>query len=192
MEWNAHPAGKTTPQIRGAPAIASLASLFIAAYIIRALGAFPRPSWLDSPAAFTSHLTPLIDHLYTARPTAVNLGAATQRLSASLTASVAAETDAQAVAEAVIKEARAINDEDLGRNKDMSKWGGEWLLETVKKAGGADEKLNVLTVCNTGSLATSVRTISIRLWVPLRVYRSFLGLRHSAWLDYLSARNRQT
>ncbi|KII92738.1 hypothetical protein PLICRDRAFT_172791 [Plicaturopsis crispa FD-325 SS-3] len=142
-------------KIRGAPAIASLASLFIAAYIIRALGASPRPPWLDSPAAFTSHLTPLIDHLYTARPTAVNLGAATQRLTASLSASVAAETDAQAVAEAVIKEARAINDEDLGRNKDMSKWGGEWLLDTVKKAGGAEEKLNVLTVCNTGSLATS-------------------------------------
>ncbi len=38
----------------------------------------------------------------------------------------------------------------------MSKWGGEWLVERVKGDGGSGAELNVMTVCNTGSLATSV------------------------------------
>jgi len=38
----------------------------------------------------------------------------------------------------------------------MSKWAGDWLLERVHKQGlDASRGLNVLTVCNTGSLATS-------------------------------------
>lgn len=57
------------------------------------------------------------------------------------------------VAEEVVKEGRLIADEDVGRNKEMAREGAEWL---VKEVGGADGiKLNVLTVCNTGSLATS-------------------------------------
>jgi methylthioribose-1-phosphate isomerase len=34
--------------------------------------------------------------------------------------------------------------------------GGDWLIEQVKQNGGTAKELNVLTVCNTGSLATSV------------------------------------
>ena len=42
----------------------------------------------------------------------------------------------------------------------MAKWGGDWLVEVVKGGGGSGDGLNVLTVCNTGSLATSVRDVS--------------------------------
>ena len=62
-----------------------------------------------------------------------------------------------AIAQDLIADGKLVADEDVGRNKEMSKWGGEWLAETVKKAGGLGTGLNVLTVCNTGSLATSVR-----------------------------------
>lgn len=51
---------------------------------------------------------------------------------------------------------KKIDAEDVGRNKLMSKWGGEWLVERVKNQGGSGTDLNVMTVCNTGSLATSV------------------------------------
>lgn len=59
------------------------------------------------------------------------------------------EKDARATAQALIAEARAVADEDVGRNKEMAKHGGDWLLSQVKDSG---ESLNVLTVCNTGSL----------------------------------------
>lgn len=61
----------------------------------------------------------------------------------------------------MIKEGKLVADEDVGRNKEMSRWGAEWLerewseeiRDGVRRGEGG---LNVLTVCNTGSLATSV------------------------------------
>ena len=94
--------------------------------------------------------------VYTARPTAVNLGAATRRLSKTLAASIEAGKDVRAAAQDLIAEAKEIDAEDVGRNRRMSRWGAEWLVERVKNAGGSGENLNVMTVCNTGSLATSV------------------------------------
>jgi len=57
----------------------------------------------------------------------------------------------------VIEDGKQIAAEDVGRNKAMAKWGGDWLVEQVKGRGGSGEGLNVLMVCNTGSLATSAR-----------------------------------
>jgi methylthioribose-1-phosphate isomerase len=60
------------------------------------------------------------------------------------------------IAQDIVEEANAVADEDVGRNKQMSKWAGDWLVEQVRKQGlDASPGLNVLTVCNTGSLATS-------------------------------------
>ena len=56
----------------------------------------------------------------------------------------------------MIKTGRAVHEIDLGQNKAMGKWGGDWIVEAVKKNGGSGEGLNLLTVCNTGGLATSV------------------------------------
>lgn len=100
---------------------------------------------------------PILDFLYTARPTAVNLGAATRRLTKKLQGSIDAGQDALAIAQDLVAEGHKIADEDVGRNKEMSKFGGEWLIDQIKANGGSGEKLNILTVCNTGSLATSVR-----------------------------------
>ena len=87
----------------------------------------------------------------------MNLGAATRRLSRKLQEEIDAGKEPRAVAQELVAEAKEIDAEDVGRNKLMSKWGGEWLVERVKNAGGSGENLNVMTVCNTGSLATSVR-----------------------------------
>lgn len=50
---------------------------------------------------------------------------------------------------------KAVHGEDLARCMEMGRIGAEWLW---KKRGGKDGKtgLKVITVCNTGSLATSV------------------------------------
>ena len=148
-------------QIRGAPAIASLAALSVSQHLARALRAHnPPPEFLSSPESLAAHVTPILDFLFTARPTAVNLGAATRRLSRTLRSSVSEGKDARAIAEDVIEDGRWVAAEDVGRNKAMAKWGGDWLADEVKRKGGSGDGLNVLTVCNTGSLATSVRMLS--------------------------------
>ncbi|EPQ57292.1 eukaryotic translation initiation factor 2B [Gloeophyllum trabeum ATCC 11539] len=150
----AHDAIKSM-KIRGAPAIASLAALSLASHLSRALKSSPPPDFLASPESLRAHVEPMLAFLYTARPTAVNLGAATRRLTKTLHASIAEGKNVRAVAEDLIAEGRKVADEDVGRNKQMSKNGGEWLIEQVKARGGTGEGLNILTVCNTGSLATS-------------------------------------
>ncbi|PIL36168.1 hypothetical protein GSI_01828 [Ganoderma sinense ZZ0214-1] len=147
--------GIKSMKIRGAPAIASLASLAVADYLARALATSPSPDWLETTDAFKQHLEAILAHLFTARPTAVNLGAATRRLSNKLQTLIDAGKNADTIARELISEAKNIDAEDVGRNKLMSKWGGEWLVERVKTQGGSDTDLNVMTVCNTGSLATS-------------------------------------
>jgi len=142
-------------KIRGAPAIASLAALAISSHLTKALDQPAPPTFLASPEALKEYVEPKLQYLYTARPTAVNLGAATRRLTKVLTNSVAEGKDTRAIAQDLIAEGKAIDGEDVDRNKRMSKWGGEWLSEQDKKRGGTGEHLNVMTVCNTGSLATS-------------------------------------
>lgn len=144
-------------QIRGAPAIASLAALTIASHLSRALLAQPAPDWLSSPDVLAAYVTPKFDYLYTARPTAVNLGAAMRRLRNTLQTSQEKGKDAREIAQDLVHEGREIDAEDVARNRRMSKWGGDWLLDQVKAKDKGAEGLNVMTVCNTGSLATSVR-----------------------------------
>ncbi|RDB25295.1 Methylthioribose-1-phosphate isomerase [Hypsizygus marmoreus] len=149
----AHDAIKTM-KIRGAPAIASLAALSLSFHISNALAATPSPEFLTSPESLKTYVEPILSFLYTARPTAVNLGAATRRLSKKLQTSFVAGTDVRTIAQQLADEGKLIADEDVGRNEEMSKWGGDWLLKRVGDEGSASG-LNVLTVCNTGSLATS-------------------------------------
>jgi methylthioribose-1-phosphate isomerase len=112
---------------------------------------------------------PQLSYLYSSRPTAVNLGAATRRLQNTLQANLDAGRSAEEIANALIKEGRAVADEDFGRNREMSKHGAEWLVERVKAAGGEPSGLNVMTVCNTGSLATSVSKLMYTLYLPKSV-----------------------
>ena len=115
------------------------------------------PDYLLSLDSLKTHIDRILSFLYTARPTAVNLGVATRRLTKTLNDGIAALKDPRTVAQDLVEEAKAVADEDVGRNKQMSKWAGDWLLERVLKQGlDASRGLNVLTVCNTGSLATSV------------------------------------
>ena len=59
----------------------------------------------------------------------VNLGAATRRLSRTLQPSLTEGKDARAIAEDLIEDGKQIASEDVGRNKAMAKWGGDWLVE---------------------------------------------------------------
>ncbi|KAL5523878.1 MRI1 [Sanghuangporus baumii] len=151
---DAHDAIKTM-KIRGAPAIASLASLAFASSLSRALKTSPSPSFLSSPESLRAHVQPQLHFLFTARPTAVNLGAAIRRLRRVLDEGVREGRDARTIAESLAREGHAVADEDIGRNREMSKHGAEWLVDLTKGRGEDASAVNLLTVCNTGSLATS-------------------------------------
>ena len=78
----------------------------------------------------------MLDYLFTSRPTAVNLGAAIKRLRARLDTLVKdGWEDTRAITEEIIKEARLVADEDVDRNRLMSKHGAEWLLADIAKNG---------------------------------------------------------
>jgi hypothetical protein len=89
---------------------------------------------------------PLLDFLYTARPTAVNLGAATRRLTKTIQASIDAGKDAEAIAKDLIAEGKQIADEDVGRNKEMAKWGGESGWSNKSKGVGALGKVSMFSL----------------------------------------------
>jgi len=82
-------------------------------------------------------LEPVLAQLRAARPTAVNLMWALDRMKQRIAAS--------ADAEALLREAQAIQDEDLAANRRMGELGASLI------AAGS----GVLTHCNTGSLATA-------------------------------------
>jgi len=128
----------------------------VASYISALLAQDPRPDSLASPLELSNHLKPLLDHLFLARPTAVNLGFALNKIKKVLEVGVDSNSPVEQIAQEVIKTGRAVHEIDLGQNKAMGKWGGEWIVEAVKKSGGSGEGLNLMTVCNTGGLATSV------------------------------------
>ena len=128
----------------------------MASYISVSLAQDPRPDFLASPLELSNHLKPLLDHLFLARPTAVNLGAALDKIRKVLDAGVDSNSPVEQIAQGVIRTGRAVHEIDLGQNRAMGKWGGEWIAEAIKKSGGSGEGLNLMTVCNTGGLATSV------------------------------------
>jgi Initiation factor 2 subunit family len=127
----------------------------------------------------------VLDHLYSSRPTAVNLGAAIRRLSRILDdpASSEDETYTRELAKALIKEGRLIADEDVGRNHEMSRHGADWVFRQANMQDGG--KVNVLTVCNTGSLATSVCIRSHELSISM-VPNGILFCRRDMELHWVS------
>lgn len=127
--------------VRGAPAI-GIAAAYGAALAAREAGG----DW--------ARLSPALDRLGAARPTAVNLEWALQHMRA-----LAERTSTGEWFQTMLAEAHALHEADVEANRRMGQLGGA-LIE-----GGA-----VLTHCNTGSLATGG-------------YGTALGVIRSAWGD---------
>ena len=130
--------------VRGAPAIAISAVLSLAvecearAAEWGALG----------PAEAVAALTEKLEYLKTSRPTAVNLFNECDSLIASLAALGAA--DGAAVLAAYIELAEKLMAKDIADNMAIGTHGAAAVLKDTGKP-----KVNMLTVCNTGSLATA-------------------------------------
>lgn len=130
-------------RVRGAPAIAIVASLGLAVELHN--GGIQATSKDEAVA----HIDEALDYLKESRPTAVDLTNAINQLKARIRTC----DDKDAVVQAFIEESEKIFEKDLQSNLAIGDHGADWLRS---RAGAAtDKKISVLTHCNTGSLATS-------------------------------------
>ncbi|HZP84993.1 MAG TPA: S-methyl-5-thioribose-1-phosphate isomerase, partial [Chthonomonadaceae bacterium] len=122
-----------TMVVRGAPAIGCSAALGMA------LGA--RGIIAENREAFLRRVSGIAETFRVARPTAVNLGWAIDRI-----LDVAQNTEGNPVdlKDAILSEAIKMLDEDIESNRRMGKYGAALLSDNA----------NVLTHCNAGALAT--------------------------------------
>jgi len=127
----------TDMAIRGAPAIGNAAALGLALGARRA-----------APATLVADFEAMATHMAKARPTAVNLGWAVARMRRAFAAQIELGAAPAAIADALEAEADAIVAEDLAQNEAIGRHGQALVPD---KAG----TINILTHCNTGSLATA-------------------------------------
>ncbi|KAI0842752.1 methylthioribose-1-phosphate isomerase [Hypoxylon sp. FL0890] len=140
-------------RVRGAPAIA----------IVAALGhgvELHKGSCTASTAEETiSYIDSRLDYLKQSRPTAVDLTNAVSHLkhvirSVDVSGRENNTAGRDAIIDAYITAAEEIFRKDTETNLLMGEHGSKWLLENAPTKS-ADNKVSVLTHCNTGSLATS-------------------------------------
>ena len=111
-----------------------------------------RTDAFEDAAGFAKFVGDKLAYLVTARPTAVNMAEAANRLTAQVTA-LAGESGAtvDSVQAELIKLTEAFLEKDIADNRAIGKYGADAIL--AGKPEGA--KVSVLTHCNTGSLATA-------------------------------------
>ncbi|XP_077978701.1 methylthioribose-1-phosphate isomerase-like [Glandiceps talaboti] len=130
-------------KVRGAPAIAIVGVLSLAVEL--------KPKQFDSKEELKKIIHEKLEYLKTARPTAVNMTEAANRLSKliHLICDDPSST-ADSVKERYIQEAVAMLAKDVADNKSMGHYGAQDILQRCSQ-----EKVRLLTHCNTGSLATA-------------------------------------
>ncbi|GAB0136489.1 S-methyl-5-thioribose-1-phosphate isomerase [Epichloe bromicola] len=133
-----------TMRVRGAPAIAIVASLGLAVEL------FNGPVAGNTAQEVIHHIDEALDYLKQSRPTAVDLTNAINQLKTRIRS---VGDGKEAIIEAFIAEAEKIFERDLETNLAIGDHGAEWLKAQV--GATSENTVSVVTHCNTGSLATS-------------------------------------
>lgn len=142
-------------QVRGAPAIAIVGTLSILTELNLFLkGKFTGQTFYDLKdfSNFKTQLIKRLEYLITSRPTAVNLSNAVNEV-----IEIIGSTSATSVDEffpEILKYGCALIDDDYTNNVKLGENGKDWILESLAKENFKGD-FSVLTICNTGSLATS-------------------------------------
>lgn len=132
-------------QVRGAPAIGVAAAYGAYVSMRKELMNMPSSGYVhEDLVTFENVLRSVCDYLKSARPTAVNLAWALDRMQLALKNSHA--TSIKTAAEALLKEAKSIHQEDIDACYAMGEYGLSLL----------DRGMGILTHCNAGTLATSM------------------------------------
>lgn len=133
-----------TMQVRGAPLIAITAALGLAVDLHNKRNLFKT---VEEVATF---LEESISHLRTSRPTAVNLFIALDELSTFVEREKVQATEVEKFVDDFIALAEQIYADDIATNRSIGHNGAKRILQLVGK-----DTIKVLTICNTGSLATA-------------------------------------
>jgi methylthioribose-1-phosphate isomerase len=123
--------------------------------IVAALGlaveAYHKKASFQSNKAVVDYFYERFEYLRTSRPTAVNLFTATDELKATVQAlSEVANATVESIVDGYVIAAEAMLEADVATNRAIGYHGAKAILEETGK-----EKVKVLTICNTGSLATA-------------------------------------
>ncbi|GAX28050.1 5-methylthioribose kinase [Fistulifera solaris] len=141
-------------QIRGAPLIAIVAVLGLAVDL-QTTGELDSLNENDA-TALLALLETKLDYLLTSRPTAVNLFNAVQEVRDVCHRMVLEDdtntTARQRLLQAVTQHAEFMLERDVQDNQTLSKYGAHELLSKYS----SEEQLTLMTICNTGSLATAL------------------------------------
>lgn len=131
-------------RVRGAPAIAIVAMLSLAAELntLKTSGQVAH-----NPTEAGAYIARKLDYLVTSRPTAVNLSEAATRLGALVQARTRTAATGKDVAEAFIEAAEKLLIDDVMVNHRLGENGAKWILDNTTIQSG---KVSILTHCNTG------------------------------------------
>lgn len=139
--------------VRGAPLIAIVACLGLSAHLRSATRGH------ESVQALGALMKEQIAYLRTSRPTAVNLFTATSDLGALVDELLKdASQTTESFTAAVVRFAEDLLAEDVKSNRALGNHGADYILErsdSNTSNASCGRGLRVLTICNTGSLATA-------------------------------------
>ncbi|EXJ71052.1 S-methyl-5-thioribose-1-phosphate isomerase [Cladophialophora psammophila CBS 110553] len=144
-------------KVRGAPAIAIVASLALAVEVGAQMKTGNLPA---APEDVKDSINQRLDFLKTSRPTAVNLGDAVGKLKIVIKkAALQPGASAESVARAYIAAAERMLVDDVSDNRAIGEYGARWIEENTtagrKRKADRTREVAILTHCNTGSLATA-------------------------------------
>mmetsp|Transcript_24328 Transcript_24328/g.57259 ORF Transcript_24328/g.57259 Transcript_24328/m.57259 type:complete len:377 (+) Transcript_24328:107-1237(+) len=143
-----------TMQIRGAPLIAIVALLGLSVDMHTNQKSVEELEKLDGVDALLNWTREKMAYLKSSRPTAVNLSNALNEFDQKMVEALAACTGhsdkKKVICKAVLDYSEFMLERDVNDNKAIGKFGAEAILEETGK-----EKINLVTICNTGSLATA-------------------------------------
>lgn len=143
-------------QIRGAPLIAIVACLGLAVDLSTNTSTLEALDAAVDNDAVKEIITEKVNYLKTSRPTAVNLFNALEELESAVQKVMVKKHGSKAtdsIVEAVVNYAEMMLERDVSDNVAIGDYGADILLKTCTSA--SDEGIRLVTICNTGSLATA-------------------------------------
>ncbi|KAI3403732.2 PEX12 [Candida oxycetoniae] len=135
-------------QVRGAPAIAIVGAFSVVVDVHNSLKS------KTSETKTVHDLKQSLDYLIKSRPTAVNLANALNDIEAILAKFSKTEPVTKEIYKLIYEYATKLYDDDLANNYKIGENGLNYMVESLKKENFKGP-FSVITICNTGSLATS-------------------------------------
>ncbi|KAG7366772.1 S-methyl-5-thioribose-1-phosphate isomerase [Nitzschia inconspicua] len=146
-----------TMQIRGAPLIAIVAVLGLSVDLHTCPKTIQEYNQMDdNDQQVLSYIREKMEYLKSSRPTAVNLSNALEELDQALIKAMSKKDETTTVStkdilkKAVLDYSEFLLERDVSDNRAIGEFGAQAILNATKK-----EKVNLVTICNTGSLATA-------------------------------------